>query len=147
MSYITTMATKRSRRSQNNAEDLPENFDGNEQDVSHTDVSAAAAPGGESNDEDDGERSGDNPVRFMRQRNRAVAEREASRLARPDAPLGSMMLGHASKAKSAVMSTPFGQLMGRKASTKREDNISQEWCGPFSVARQVSRILSILGQW
>mmetsp|Transcript_9414 Transcript_9414/g.20044 ORF Transcript_9414/g.20044 Transcript_9414/m.20044 type:complete len:665 (-) Transcript_9414:127-2121(-) len=137
MSSITTMATKRSRRSQNNAEDLPENFDGNEQDVSHTDVSAAAAPGGESNDEDDGERSGDNPVRFMRQRNRAVAEREASRLARPDAPLGSMMLGHASKAKSAVMSTPFGQLMGRKASTKREDNISQEWCGPFSVARQM----------
>lgn len=91
------MATKRSRRSQNNAEDLPESVDGNAQNVSHAGFSAVAAPRGESNDEDDGERNGDNPVHFLRQRNRAVAEREASRLARPDAPLGSRTLGHASK--------------------------------------------------
>jgi len=75
----------------------------------------------------------------MRERSRAVAEREASRLARPDQPLASSTLGHASKAKSAVMSTPFGQMMGsRSPAGRKSDSVPQEeWCGPFSVARQM----------
>ncbi len=67
----------------------------------------------------------------MRQRNRAVAEREASRLARPEArKVGT--LGHASRHKSAVTSTPSGY----NYATQKEQN-NEEWCGPFSVARQM----------
>jgi hypothetical protein len=70
----------------------------------------------------------------IRQRHRAVAEREASRLARPEhRDIGA--IGHASKSKSAVTSTPFGISTGMQ-STLHDDK--QEWCGPFSVARQVS---------
>ena len=47
------------------------------------------------------------PSRVLR-RNRAVAEREASRLARPDRPVGASSLGHASRKKSAVASVPMG---------------------------------------
>jgi hypothetical protein len=39
----------------------------------------------------------------MRERSRAVAERETSRLARPDRPSASSSLGHASKGKSQVL--------------------------------------------
>jgi hypothetical protein len=74
----------------------------------------------------------------MRERSRAVAEREASRLARPDRPSASSSLGHASKGKSAVMSTPFGSMMGRSPMSGRNPPEQQEeWCGPFSVARQM----------
>ncbi|KAL9181198.1 hypothetical protein ACHAXT_010003 [Thalassiosira profunda] len=78
-------------------------------------------------------------LRAMRERSRAVAEREASRLARPEQPRASGTLGHASKKKSAVMSTPFGQMMGRSPlGGKRADaGVQEEWCGPFSVARQM----------
>lgn len=75
----------------------------------------------------------------MRERSRAVAEREASRLARPDRPSTSSALGHATKGKSAVMSTPFGSMMGRSPLPGRKPDTEQqeEWCGPFSVARQM----------
>lgn len=83
--------------------------------------------------------------RHVQERNRAVAEREASRLARPDRPSTSKPLGHASKQKSAVSSTPFGfdafaaQKQSRRTTTTtttaEEENDS--WCGPFSVARQM----------
>ncbi|KAL3761903.1 hypothetical protein ACHAW5_006132 [Stephanodiscus triporus] len=78
-------------------------------------------------------------LQAMRERSRAVAEREASRLARPDQPVASNQLGHASKAKSAVMSTPFGQMMGGRspAGRKSDPGLQEEWCGPFSVARQM----------
>lgn len=93
--------------------------------------------------------SGDGPaavpdaLRAMRDRSRAVADREASRLARPDQPSTAGALGHASRARSAVMSTPFGSMMGggrspakngRNAAASRQE---EEWCGPFSVARQM----------
>lgn len=76
-------------------------------------------------------------LRAMRVRSRAVAEREASRLARPAA---AGTLGHVSKGKSARMSTPFGSMMDRKLSspTSGASAVQQEeWCGPFSVARQM----------
>mmetsp|Transcript_20227 Transcript_20227/g.43977 ORF Transcript_20227/g.43977 Transcript_20227/m.43977 type:complete len:638 (-) Transcript_20227:493-2406(-) len=77
-------------------------------------------------------------LRVMRERSRAVAEREASRLARPDQPGGATNLGHANKAKSAVMSTPFGQMTSRSPSGRKTDaEVEEEWCGPFSVARQM----------
>jgi hypothetical protein len=70
----------------------------------------------------------------VRERNRAVAEREASRLARPERrKVGS--LGHATKSKSAVTSTPSGVHALPKQPNAGDE--LQEWCGPFSVARQV----------
>lgn len=70
----------------------------------------------------------------VRERNRAVAEREASRLARPERrKVGS--LGHATKSKSAVTSTPSGVHVLPKPSNAGDE--MHEWCGPFSVARQV----------
>ena len=80
-------------------------------------------------------------LQVIRERSRAVAEREASRLARPE-PVIASTLGHASKSKSAVMSTPFGQMMGggRSLLGRKTDlgaGVEEEWCGPFSVARQM----------
>lgn len=77
----------------------------------------------------------------VRLRNRAVAEREASRLARPSQPLRSTRLGHATKGKSAVASVPMGRFVkGTTSSSKSDgkiDGIAEDaWCGPFSVARQ-----------
>ncbi|KAL7509539.1 hypothetical protein ACHAXN_009549 [Cyclotella atomus] len=79
------------------------------------------------------------PAEAMRARSRAVAEREASRLARPDQPLASRALGHASKKKSAVTSTPFGSMFGRNNASTLKSPVANEheWCGPFSVARQM----------
>jgi hypothetical protein len=71
----------------------------------------------------------------MRQRNRAVAEREASRLARPE-PRRVGKLGHASRKKSAVTSTPSGYNYAANREESKQE--VEEWCGPFSVARQVS---------
>ena len=82
---------------------------------------------------DNAEEEDNNPAQNMRERSRAVAEREAIRLARPDQHLAARTLGHASKAKSAVSSTPFGQLL----SPSVKNDIHEEWCGPFSVARQM----------
>ena len=84
----------------------------------------------------DGEIGGPQSLRSMRRRNRAVAEREASRLARPEQRSGSAVLGHASRSKSAVTSTPFGWMMKSKTNIASATG-DEEWCGPFSVARQM----------
>ena len=66
--------------------------------------------------------TGNDHLQAMRERSRAVAEREASRLARP-----------------TPSSTPFGQMMSRNSSSVGKASPAQveEWCGPFSVARQM----------
>jgi len=71
----------------------------------------------------------------VRERQRAVAEREAGRLARPEAR-PKAFLGHADKKKSAVSSTPSGVYHPRQQ-VVWPDEQQQEWCGPFSVARQM----------
>ena len=69
-----------------------------------------------------------NAAQSIRERSRAVAEREASRLARPDQPAASNILGHASKKVSGVSSTPFGMMMGRNPiSSNRNDGVQEEW--------------------
>jgi hypothetical protein len=65
----------------------------------------------------------------VRERQRAVAEREASRLARPEARTVAT-LPHADRKKSGVSSTPSGYVAARI-------NEPQEWCGPFTVARKM----------
>lgn len=69
----------------------------------------------------------------IRDRQRAVAEREASRLARPE-QRSTKQLEHADRKKSAVASTPFG--VHRSTLPRGEDEV-EEWCGPWSVARQM----------
>ena len=76
----------------------------------------------------------------VRNRQRAVAEREASRLARPDGAKSMYRLPHADRKKSAVTSTPSG--IGTLTSIDKNEGISndignEEWCGPWSVARQM----------
>jgi len=91
---------------------------------------------GRRGDDDNNEQQNGNPnvTEEMRKRNRAIAEREASRLARPERRnIGN--LKHASIQKSAVSSTPFG--FHAKNSYNNEKEEEQEWCGPFSVARQM----------
>jgi hypothetical protein len=79
---------------------------------------------------------------------RAVADREASRLARPERRSNVGPLAHASKLTSAVSSTPsgvnhLGRLLGGRSSgaavgqTANASGESEAWCGPFSVARQM----------
>lgn len=73
-----------------------------------------------------------NVAAHVRQRQRAVAEREAARLALPERR-AKKVLAHSSKA--ARTSTPFGTL-----SKQHRDAVfaeDAEWCGPFSVARQM----------
>ena len=74
----------------------------------------------------------------VRQRMRSVAEREASRLARPDRPQD-RSLPHASRQKSAVSSTPSGFQNFKRTIDADDDagSSASEWCGPFSVARQM----------
>jgi Leucine Rich repeat len=74
----------------------------------------------------------------VRIRQRAVAEREAARLARPERREGKY-IGHADRKKSAVSSTPFG-FMGNSVTPSKSviDGLSTaDWCGPFSLARQM----------
>lgn len=75
----------------------------------------------------------------IRDRQRAVAEREAARLARPERRAAST-LGHADRKKSAVTSTPFG-ILSNSSSKKHYDDIDNNhettWCGPFTIARQM----------
>ena len=80
-----------------------------------------------------------NLPRSMRLRNRAVAEREASRLARPDGPSKFGVLQHASRSRSAVSSTPFGggRPIKNTVTGENDSEMVDEWCGPFSVARQM----------
>jgi len=64
----------------------------------------------------------------VRERSRAVAEREASRLARPDQPAESSSLGHASRKISGVSTTPFGMMMGRNPmGSNKNDGVQEEW--------------------
>lgn len=75
----------------------------------------------------------------VRIRQRAVAEREAARLARPE-KRSTASLGHADRKKSGVSSTPFGIFPspGSKNDARMIDGLStSEWCGPFSLARQM----------
>ena len=51
-------------------------------------------------------------------------------MARPTAPRVATV-GSSSDAVTAASSTPFGSVRQRV-----NDNEEQEWCGPFSVARQ-----------
>ena len=77
----------------------------------------------------------------VRQWQRAVAEREASRLARPD-KRPTKTLGHADRKKSAVTSTPFGVLPKQdkeknRSSAGSSQQVNASWCGPFAVAREM----------
>lgn len=83
----------------------------------------------------------------VRDRQRAIAEREATRLARPEQRRPKKTIGHADKRKSAVTSTPFG-VFSKSSRTSNNNNdddddddpqqtVAEEWCGPFSVARQM----------
>ncbi len=87
------------------------------------------------NPQQEHEHQGNSVAAHVRERQRAVAEREAARLARPERARRSV-LAHADRKKSAVSSTPFGFF----ASNSRNSNVDEgqeEWCGPFSVARQM----------
>ncbi|CAJ1952500.1 unnamed protein product [Cylindrotheca closterium] len=85
---------------------------------------------------ENGNEAGRSVASHVRDRQRAVAEREAARLARPE-QRKRVKLAHADRKKSAVTSTPFG--LHRGSSTVDDEPEDQEWCGPFSVARQVLR--------
>jgi len=67
----------------------------------------------------------------IRRRLRSIAEREASRLARPERPNARRILPHTSHSQRT--STPSGVIIQKKTKENNDD-----WCGPFSVARQVS---------
>jgi len=82
------------------------------------------------------ESQGNSVAAHVRERQRAVAEREAARLARPERSRRSV-LAHADRKLSAVSSTPFGFLASNRRSSKDDEPESEEWCGPFSVARQM----------
>jgi len=83
-----------------------------------------------------------NLPQHIQQRNRSIAEREASRLARPERRQ-TQALGHATRSKSAVSSTPSGfDTFKRRRGIVVDENEQQindndNWCGPFSVARQM----------
>eukprot|EP00537_Pseudo-nitzschia_pungens_P005005 CAMPEP_0172364190 /NCGR_PEP_ID=MMETSP1060-20121228/7379_1 /TAXON_ID=37318 /ORGANISM="Pseudo-nitzschia pungens, Strain cf. cingulata" /LENGTH=200 /DNA_ID=CAMNT_0013087143 /DNA_START=137 /DNA_END=736 /DNA_ORIENTATION=- len=84
------------------------------------------------------EARGNSVAANVRERQRAVAEREAARLARPERSRRPM-LAHANRKLSAVSSTPFGFLASNSNSNSNKDGDSdtEEWCGPFSVARRM----------
>ena len=88
-----------------------------------------------SDDNQQQERQGNSVAAHVRDRQRAVAEREAARLARPERSRRSV-LAHANRKLSAVSSTPFGFLASNNRNSKDEAE-QEEWCGPFSVARQM----------
>ena len=93
------------------------------------------AGAGEGGEEGNGE--GRSVAAHIRNRQRAVAEREASRLARPEQRIRKR-LQHADRTKSAVTSTPFGIHKATQVSPEDGDyDNEEEWCGPWSVARQM----------
>ena len=69
----------------------------------------------------------------VRERQRAIAEREAARLARPEVR-PRPRLAHATRHKAAVTSTPSGLVAPPHNSSTSP---SSAWCGPFAVARQM----------
>ena len=90
------MDSRRSRRSRNSPDDPPTNSHDDRRNASRT----ATSDGDENN-----------PLQCMRERSRAVAEREASRLARPAQPLESRTLGHASKVGDIIQIVNFGSTL------------------------------------
>jgi hypothetical protein len=81
-------------------------------------------------------------AQHVRERQRAVAEREALRLARPTSRNAKHKLGHADKRKAAVTSTPFGVVPWKKSTlgpqhSNNDDTTTNEWCGPLAIARQM----------
>lgn len=116
-------------------------------------VPAASAARINNNNNSNSSNSNNNRV-VVRDRQRAVAEREAARLARPERRPAAPALAHADKSKSAVSSTPSGVVATlRRTSNNKKSNAAggsagaetatheekeeEEWCGPFSVARQL----------
>jgi hypothetical protein len=94
--------------------------------------------GGNTNDNDrqqPEQHQGNSVAAHVRDRQRAVAEREAARLARPERSRRSI-LAHANRKLSGVSSTPLGFLASSSRFSKDETE-QEEWCGPFSVARQM----------
>lgn len=89
----------------------------------------------DNNDNNSNNGSGRQLPEHVRSRQRAVAEREADRLARPERRTTST-LGHADRKKSAVASTPFGFLAKNSTAAAAADT-ETTWCGPFTVARQM----------
>lgn len=65
--------------------------------------------------------------------NRAVAESVGARFARPEQP--SSNTRSSSAGTTTVSSTPFGNVSS--VVLEQHDNNDEEWCGPFSVARQM----------
>jgi hypothetical protein len=94
---------------------------------------AAVAPDPEEDASNEPQPQGRSVAAHVRERQRAVAEREASRLARPEARK-IQRLAHADRKKSAVTSTPFGIHRSQGSLPAQEE---EEWCGPWSVARQM----------
>lgn len=84
-----------------------------------------------------GEDNNNNNDNTRRDVNRAVARREASRLARPERRVVGR-ISHANRKKSAVTSTPSGY------QAPQEEREQEDWCGPFSVARRVSIVSSCI---
>jgi hypothetical protein len=82
------------------------------------------------------QQQGERVAAHVRDRQRQIAEREASRLARPEIRTVKA-IGHADRKKSAVLSTPFGIHHKSAASAVSPDPEASEWCGPFSIARQM----------
>jgi hypothetical protein len=82
------------------------------------------------------QQQGQRVAAHVRDRQRQIAEREASRLARPEIRTVKT-IGHADRKKSAVSSTPFGIHHKSAASAVSPDPEASEWCGPFSIARQM----------
>jgi hypothetical protein len=103
---------------------------------SRASTGAAAAAGGHDPEEDassnEQQPQGRTVAAHVRDRQRAVTKREASRLARPEAR-NIQRFAHADRKKSAVTSTPFG-IHRSQGSLPAEE---QEWCGPWSIARQM----------
>ena len=66
----------------------------------------------------------------VRELQRAVAEREASRLARPEDTSGESLLAHADPSRSVVTSLASGVVF------PKNHPLSKEWCGPFTIARR-----------
>lgn len=81
---------------------------------------------------------GNSVSQVVRDRQRAVAEREASRLARPERS-SQPKLAHVNRKISAVSSTPFGFFCSKNDDDVDDDvdDDQDQWCGPFSVARQM----------
>jgi hypothetical protein len=130
-------------RSRRRASSPIDNSESHRNDTSSQEPVNVVAPDADDDPEEPHQNAGDGdalPQRrsvpaHVRERQRRVAEREASRLARPEVRPAKNFLGHANRQKAAVTSTPFGTFFASSSSKQHAEN--EEWCGPFSVARQM----------